>query len=249
MLSGPVGLRGLILTFLVGVGAASLGACLLPCPAHFQLCFESALSVGEGSPGSVPDACLFILSRGLLRCRSPCCGSCPAPHHCPGTGPWRLALLCARTERWFLLLLDRMPSLLHALFCTPGASLLKGSRAGRQGEEGNPAGLSSCSGGPLRQTQRSPEGPRHLHRIPRLSEAQEGCQGPSRPSGRNRGLPLRRRRGQGPKRTGEGPKPHPHDSTLGESSREAQSGRRLLGTNGVSLWLWCCLSKPGALGP
>ena len=24
---------------------------------------------------------------------------------------------------------------------------------------------------PLRQTQRSPEGPRHLHRIPRLSEA------------------------------------------------------------------------------
>ena len=25
-----------------------------------------------------------------------------------------------------------------------------------------------------------------------------------------------------------GPKPHPHDSTLGESSREAQSGRRLL---------------------
>ena len=28
--------------------------------------------------------------------------------------------------------------------------------------------------------------------------SQEGCQGPSRPSGRNRGLPLRRRRGQGP---------------------------------------------------
>ena len=27
---------------------------------------------------------------------------------------------------------------------------------------------------PLRQTQRSPEGPRHLHRIPRLSEAQAG---------------------------------------------------------------------------
>ena len=40
-----------------------------------------------------------------------------------------------------------------------------------------------------------------------------------------------------------------HDSTLGESSREAQSGRRLLGTNGVSLWLWCCLPQPGALGP
>ena len=52
-----------------------------------------------------------------------------------------------------------------------------------------------------------------------------------------------------PKRTGEGPKPHPHDSTLGESSREAQSGRRLLGTNGGSLWLWCCLPQPGALGP
>ena len=28
--------------------------------------------------------------------------------------------------------------------------------------------------------------------------SQEGCQGPSRPSGRTRGLPLRRRRGQGP---------------------------------------------------
>ena len=28
--------------------------------------------------------------------------------------------------------------------------------------------------------------------------SQEGCQGPSHPSGRNRGLPLRRRRGQGP---------------------------------------------------
>ena len=27
---------------------------------------------------------------------------------------------------------------------------------------------------------------------------QEGCQGPFRPSGRNRGLPLRRRGGQGP---------------------------------------------------
>ena len=41
-------------------------------------------------------------------------------------------------------------------------------------------------------------------------------------------------------------KPQPHDSTLGESSREAQSGRRLLGTNGGSLWLWCCLAQPGA---
>ena len=26
-------------------------------------------------------------------------------------------------------------------------------------------------------------------------------------------------------------------------------GRRLLGTNGGSLWLWCCLPQPGALGP
>ena len=41
----------------------------------------------------------------------------------------------------------------------------------------------------------------------------------------------------------------PHDSRLGESSREAQSGRRLLGTNGGSLWLWWCLAQPGALGP
>ena len=32
-------------------------------------------------------------------------------------------------------------------------------------------------------------------------------------------------------------------------TREAQSGRRLLGTNGGSLWLWCCLAQPGALGP
>ena len=45
---------------------------------------------------------------------------------------------------------------------------------------------------------------------------------------------------------GPGPKQHPHDSTLGESSSEAQSGRRLLGTNGGSLWLWCCLAQPGA---
>ena len=29
-------------------------------------------------------------------------------------------------------------------------------------------------------------------------------------------------------------------STLIAVSREAQSGRRLLGTNGGSLWLWCC---------
>ena len=43
------------------------------------------------------------------------------------------------------------------------------------------------------------------------------------------------------------------DVDLGElqelvMSREAQSGRRLLGTNGGSLWLWCCLAQPGALG-
>ena len=28
-----------------------------------------------------------------------------------------------------------------------------------------------------------------------------------------------------------------------------QSGRRFLGTNGGSLWLWCCLAQAGALGP
>ena len=44
----------------------------------------------------------------------------------------------------------------------------EGTRASRRVEEG----LSrSLSGGGGRQTQRSPEGPRHLHRIPRLSEA------------------------------------------------------------------------------
>ena len=35
----------------------------------------------------------------------------------------------------------------------------------------------------------------------RAKYTQEGCQGPSRPSGWNRGLPLRRRRGQGPHTT------------------------------------------------
>ena len=30
---------------------------------------------------------------------------------------------------------------------------------------------------------------------------------------------------------------------------ELRRGRRLLGTNGGSLWLWCCLAQPGALGP
>ena len=37
--------------------------------------------------------------------------------------------------------------------------------------EGNTEGPGTASSEPLRQTQRSPEGPRHLHRIPRLSEA------------------------------------------------------------------------------
>ena len=27
------------------------------------------------------------------------------------------------------------------------------------------------------------------------------------------------------------------------------SGRRFLGTNGATLWLWSCLPKPGAPGP
>ena len=44
--------------------------------------------------------------------------------------------------------------------------------------------------------------PRHPSGEPGVSRdfwgSQEGCQGPSRPSGRNRGLPLRRRGGQGP---------------------------------------------------
>ena len=43
---------------------------------------------------------------------------------------------------------------------------------------------------------------RHPGKFPKVPGrrrgSQEGCQGPSRPSGRNRGLPLRRRRGQGP---------------------------------------------------
>ena len=45
------------------------------------------------------------------------------------------------------------------------------------------------------------------------------------------------------------PKRDVYVRVMGESSREAQSGRRLLGTNGGSLWLWCCLAQPGALGP
>ena len=30
---------------------------------------------------------------------------------------------------------------------------------------------------------------------------------------------------------------------------KALSGRRFLGTNGATLWLWSCLPKPGAPGP
>ena len=62
-------------------------------------------------------------------------------------------------------------------------------------------------------------------------------------------VPLRWGCAREPKRTCQGPKTHPHVSALQQSSGEAQSGRRFLGTNGGSLWLWCCLAQPGALGP
>ena len=52
-----------------------------------------------------------------------------------------------------------------------------------------------------------------------------------------------------PKGTGEGPKPHAHDSALELSSGEAQSVRRFLNTNGGTLWLWSSLPMTGALGP
>ena len=45
------------------------------------------------------------------------------------------------------------------------------------------------------------------------------------------------------------------DFILGVSKITADGGgsheiiRRLLGTDGGSLWLWCCLPQPGALGP
>ena len=39
------------------------------------------------------------------------------------------------------------------------------------------------------------------------------------------------------------------ESLRGPALDLTQSGRRLLGTNGVSLWLWCWLPQPGALGP
>lgn len=64
VLSGPISLRGLILTVLVDVGATSLGKCLSPSPVHFQLRFESAVSAGDASPGSVHDA-FFSFSHGV----------------------------------------------------------------------------------------------------------------------------------------------------------------------------------------
>ena len=42
---------------------------------------------------------------------------------------------------------------------------------------------------------------------------------------------------------------HTHVSALQQSSGEAQSGRRFLGTKGGTLWLWSFLPKTGALGP
>ena len=36
---------------------------------------------------------------------------------------------------------------------------------------------------------------------------------------------------------------------LGPSELNSHHGRRLLGTNGGSLWLWCCLAQPVVLGP
>ena len=62
-------------------------------------------------------------------------------------------------------------------------------------------------------------------------------------------VPLRWGCAREPKRTSQGPKTHPHVSALQQSSREAQSGRRFLGTNGGTLWLWSSRPKTGALGP
>ena len=50
------------------------------------------------------------------------------------------------------------------------------------------------------------------------AQGQEGCQGPSRPSGRNRGLPLRRRRGHEPSSL-----LPPHSIPLGRPSAPAPS--------------------------
>ena len=38
-------------------------------------------------------------------------------------------------------------------------------------------------------------------------------------------------------------------STSVTAPGKARSGRRFLGTNGATLWLWSCLHKPGAPGP
>ena len=46
-------------------------------------------------------------------------------------------------------------------------------------------------------------------------------------------VPLRWDCAREPKGTGEGPKPHAHDSALELSSGEAQSVRRFLNTNGL----------------
>ena len=62
-------------------------------------------------------------------------------------------------------------------------------------------------------------------------------------------VPLRWGCAREPKRTCQGPKTHPHVSALQQSSGEAQSGRRFLGTKGGTLWLWSFLPKTGALGP
>ena len=67
--------------------------------------------------------------------------------------------------------------------------------------------------------------------VPSAVSSEEYCCWPSSRLGREDGSQSAARRswsrGPGQQGTGEGPKPHPHDSTLGESSREAQSGRRL----------------------
>lgn len=132
VLSGPVSLRGLVLTVLVGVSAASLGECLSPCPAC-SLHFEERSVCREGSPGSAHDAYLSF-SHGLLRWKSPCCGSCPAPPiRCPGPG-LAAALLCARTGVGSCCFWSGCPVWCMPLSALPpGVSLLKGSRAGRQG--------------------------------------------------------------------------------------------------------------------
>lgn len=133
VLSGPVSLRGLVLTVLVGVGAASLGECLSPCPACSPLHFERALRL-SGGKSWVSTRCLSFHSlTGSLEVEKPLLWLVSSSPSLPRGRALAAALLCARTERGFLLLLVGVPSLVHAPFCTPGVSLLKGSRAGRQG--------------------------------------------------------------------------------------------------------------------